>query len=188
MHRPTDQRGPQQRERQGELRLDVVLQGLLPRMRREFPLIRDEATWSELLDETARRLAAREARAGPIERLHAYAWVAFRSVAISRMRSRSSQVDARLVSAEYGDHLLEVVPSRLEAAEQIEQRVLLRQLLNHLSREERRIILLKHAGHSSYYIARRCGRTPEAVDVIVFRARMKLRRIAGVLDERDEER
>ena len=45
------------------------------RLRRQFPSLNDDCTLTEVLEESGRRIAAREERKGPLDNLHAYAWV-----------------------------------------------------------------------------------------------------------------
>ena len=63
-----------------------VLDKLSPRLRREFPVLQDDVALIEVLEEAGRRIAAKEARGGPIDRLHGYAWVTLRSVATTHIR------------------------------------------------------------------------------------------------------
>ena len=56
-------------------RIERVLAGLLPKLRRRFPNLQDDVAITEVMEEAGRRIASREARGGPIERIHGYAWV-----------------------------------------------------------------------------------------------------------------
>jgi hypothetical protein len=56
-------------------RVEGVLGRLLPRFQRQFPAFRDEVTLTEVFEEAGRRIATREQRSGPMEKLHGYAWV-----------------------------------------------------------------------------------------------------------------
>ena len=67
-------------------RLQNVLLPLAARLRRQFPSLNDDCTLTEVLEESGRRIAAREERKGPLDNLHAYAWVVVRRIAALRLR------------------------------------------------------------------------------------------------------
>src|SRR4051812_25732334 len=73
---------------------------LIPRLQREFPLLRDPALLMDVLEEAGRRILKRETRSGPIEHLHGYAWVTLRSVARSWLRRGSSRLTLNTISSE----------------------------------------------------------------------------------------
>src|SRR5262249_40677923 len=120
----------------------------------------------------------RERRAGPIERLHAYAWVTLRSIAVSWMRRGSSQLGRQTVQS--SEALLSTLRAWAGSAEEIERDLLLRELLAQLTPDEQSILLYKRAGYSSEEIARRRGCSAGAVDVLFTRVKQKIRRLAGV--------
>ena len=165
-------------------RIERVLIQLLPRLRREFPSLQDEVGLAEIMEEAGRRIRHREQR-GPIERLHGYAWVTVRSVATSRMRLGSSKLHQKTLDSEAGNARLLATPSSRGTAIEIEQAVLLRELLQTLSREERMICLWKKAGFSSQEIALHQRRTVVAVDTIFSRAKQKIRTALEVDDATD---
>jgi DNA-directed RNA polymerase specialized sigma24 family protein len=84
------------------------------------------------------------------------------------LRSEASQ--ARLLSS----------PAVTGSVEEIERRILLREVLAHLSREERLICVWKKAGFTTEQIARFQGRSVTAVDTIFCRAKQKIRRLLGI--------
>ena len=67
-------------------RLQSVLLPLAARLQRQFPALNDDCTLTEVLEESGRRIAAREERKGPLDNLHAYAWVVVRRMAALRLR------------------------------------------------------------------------------------------------------
>jgi len=155
--------------------LERVLLQLLPRLRREFPSLQDEVDLTDILEEAGRRIRQREERA-PIERLHGYAWVTVRSIARSRMRLGSAKLHQQTLDSEAGAAKLLGTPTPRGTPAAIEQAVLLKELLQTLSREERMICLWKKAGFSSQEIALHQRRTVVAVDTIFSRAKSKIRR------------
>jgi DNA-directed RNA polymerase specialized sigma24 family protein len=165
-------------------RIERVLIQLLPRLRREFPALQDEVGLAEIMEEAGRRIRHREER-GPIERLHGYAWVTVRSVAMSRMRLGSSKLSQKTLDSESGQAKLLATPTLRGAPAEVEQAVLLRELLRTLSREERMICLWKKAGFSSQEIALHQGRTVVAIDTIFSRAKQKIRKALGMSDVTD---
>ena len=161
-------------------RIERVLIQLFTRLRREFPALQDEVTLAEIMEEAGRRIRAREQRGGAVERLHGYAWVTIRSVATSRMRLGSTRLIQRTLEAEAAIARLQTTPSTVGTAEDIERKVLLRELLSKLSREERLICLWKQAGFSSQEIADHQGRSVESVDTMFSRAKQKIRIALGI--------
>ena len=156
-------------------RIERVLLQLLPRLRREFPSLQDEVGLAEIMEEAGRRIRHREER-GPIERLHGYAWVTVRSIAMSRMRLGSAKLDQKTLDSEAGSARLLAAPTSRGTAAEVEQRILLGELLRTLSREERMICLWKKAGFSSQEIALHQQRTVVAIDTIFSRAKEKIRK------------
>jgi len=155
--------------------IDSVLRALLPRLEREFPSLRDETVLVEVLEEAGRKIADHERRDGPIEKLHAYAWVAIRSVATSRLRRGSMRI-ARATFA--GDDALDVlgtVQASIGTPEQIEAEILVRELLAQLTPEEQLLCVAKRLGFSSKEIAEEQGTTVERVNTFFHRVKQKMR-------------
>ena len=165
-------------------RIERVLIQLLPRLRREFPSLQDEVGLAEIMEEAGRRIRHREKR-GPIERLHGYAWVTVRSIATSRMRLGSSKLHQKTLDSDAGNARLLATPTSRGTAAEVEQAVLLRELLQTLSQEERMICLWKKAGFSSQEIALHQRRTVVAIDTIFSRAKQKIRKALGVEEATD---
>jgi hypothetical protein len=130
-----------------DTRIGGVLSRLVPRLRREFPTLQDEAVLTEVLEEAARRIDARETRG-----------------------SDASHVALSRVAAADG------------SAEQIERHILLREVLAQLSTEEQFVCLWKSQGFSSREIAQRRQCTVNAVDLVFFHAKEKIRRTMGLRD------
>jgi DNA-directed RNA polymerase specialized sigma24 family protein len=166
-------------------RIERVLIQLLPRLRREFPSLQDEVGLAEIMEEAGRRIRHREKR-GPIERLHGYAWVTVRSIATSRMRLGSSKLHQKTLDSDAGNARLLATPTSRGTAAEVEQAVLLRELLQTLSREAQMICLWKKAGFSSQEIALHQRRTVVAIDTIFSRAKQKIRKALGVDDVSEE--
>ena len=161
-------------------RIQRALTRLLPRLRRQFPALHDEVALTEVMEEAGRRIALREARGGPIEKLHGYAWVTVRSVATSHVRRGSIRLIQKTLESEASDARLASVPATAGSAEEIERNILLREVLDKLSPEEKLVCIWKKAGFSSREIAEHQGRSVVAVDTLFSRAKDKLRRALGV--------
>lgn len=161
-----------------EARIERTVLQLLPRMKRQFPSIRDEATTVQLLEETARRVAHRERERGALVRPHGYAWVTLKSVVSSHLRRGEARLAGHSIAGAAGIRLLAAAPARSHTHRDVERRVLAQQLLAALTPGERRVCLLKHAGYSTREIARLLGRSAVSVDTIYCRARAKARRMA----------
>lgn len=161
-------------------RIETVLTRLLPRFQRQFPALQDEVAITEVLEEAGRRIANREQRAGPIEKLHGYAWVTLRSVATSWMRRGSSRLAGKTLPSDESRAALNAVPAESGTPEEMERAILLRELLARLTPEERYVCVRKKDGYSSQEIARRCGSTVAAVDTLFSRTKQKMRRLSSV--------
>ena len=160
-------------------RIAQVLSGLLPRLRREFPQLRDEVALTDVLEQAGRRIALKEQRVGHIEKLHGYAWVTVRSVATSEIRRGSVRVMQNTLDSSASHTRLMAVPAAIGTAEDVERTILLREVLGKLSQDERLVCLWKKAGFSSQEIAKYLGRSAAAVDTLFSRAKQKLRRALG---------
>jgi RNA polymerase sigma factor (sigma-70 family) len=159
--------------------IDGVLRRLVPKFRRQFPAVRDELDLTEILEKAGERIAVRERR-GPIERLHAYAWVALQSAAKSWMRRGASRLMRRTVAPESSESVLATVQARSGSPEEIEQTILLHEAMAHLTEVEWIVCNLKMMGLSSEEIARRRGTTKAAIDMVFSRAKQKLRRLLNI--------
>jgi RNA polymerase sigma factor (sigma-70 family) len=151
-----------------------VLRTLVPRFRRQFPVL-DDLALTEVLEEAGQRLANREASAGPMRRLRAYAWKTLRSVAVSRLRRSEMRVERATVRSEASRDAVSSFSSNLASPERIEREILLREILTLLTPEERLICVWKTAGFSSREIAARLGRSVTGVNVAFWRATRKIR-------------
>ena len=168
-------------------RIQRALTRLLPRLRRQFPLLQDEVALTEVMEEAGRRIALREERGGPIEKIHGYAWVTIRSVATSRMRRGSIRLIQKTLEPEASHATLAAVPAALGSPEEIERAILLREVLDKLSPEEKLVCIWKKAGYSSQEIAEHQGRTVTAVDTLFSRAKAKLRKALGVQEDKGKD-
>jgi DNA-directed RNA polymerase specialized sigma24 family protein len=161
-------------------RIESALAGLVPRLQRHFPTFRDDGALIEVLEEAGRRITHRETDGGPIERLHAYAWVTLRSIATSRLRSGAGRLAQRTLASADGELVLDSTPARFGTAEDVERGILLREVLEALTPEERLICIWKKAGFSSQEIAARRGGSAAAVDTLVSRIKHRVRTLMGL--------
>lgn len=160
-------------------RIREALTGLLPKLRRQFPTLRDDVAVAEVIEEAGRRIASREERAGPIEQLHAYAWVTIRSVATSHLRKPANRLIRDTVGSKAAEIHLAALHASHGSAEQIERDLLIREAMEALSEDERVVCMWKAAGHSAQEIATLQGRSVVAVDTLFSRAKQKLRQALG---------
>ena len=159
--------------------IESVLRGFVPKLRRQFPVFRDELTLVDLLETAGRRIAARQRR-GPIERLHAYAWVALQRVAKSWLRRGANRLVQRTIDSESSAAILATVPAQAGSPEAIEQAILVREAMAHLTADEWIVCNLKMLGLSDEQIARRRGSTVAATKMVFSRAKRKLRRLLNI--------
>ena len=154
--------------------LAQVLIGLVPRFRRTFHCLSDDYELVDVLEDAARKIECRERRSGPVERLHAYAWVTVRSVAMSRLRRNGYRLLSASVRSLESEAILAYTSSRDGAAHEIERRILARQLLSAMRPAERAACIAKAQGFSSQEIADRLGTSVTTVDKMVSRVRHRL--------------
>lgn len=167
-------------------RIEGVLARLLPRLRRQFPALQDDVALTEVMEEAGRRISVREERGGPIEKIHGYAWVTIRSVATSHMRRGSIRLIQNTLESEASHAEIASVPAENGSAEQIERDILLREVLDTLSPEEKLVCVWKKAGFSSQEIAKFQGRSVVAVDTLFSRAKERVRSALGITKRSSE--
>jgi hypothetical protein len=138
-------------------RLQSVLLPLTARLQRQFPALNDDCTLTEVLEESGRRIAAREERKGPLDNVHAYAWVVVRRMAAMRLRHDHWAVTSATLTSAESEMALSRVAAGFATSEQIYNDILCKELLAHLSPMEQQIAKGKSAGHSDDEIARGCG-------------------------------
>jgi DNA-directed RNA polymerase specialized sigma24 family protein len=155
--------------------IDSALRGLLPRLQRQFPTLKDETVIVEILEEAGRKVAAHERRSGPIEKLHAYAWVTVRSVATSEVRRGSMRIARATLAGDEGADVLGTLRSNQGTPEQIEADILIQEVLAQLTPEEQLICIWKRVGFSSREIAKEQGTTVERVNTFFHRVKRKVR-------------
>lgn len=152
-----------------------VLREVAPRLQRQFPSVRDEVTITDILEEAGRKIQRHEQQAGPIEKLHAYAWVTVKSIATSTVRRSSMRLARATLEPDVSDVVLGSLRSSTGTAEQIETDILLRETLTQLTPEERMICALKRLGFSGREIAQHEGTSVERVNTFFFRLKRKIR-------------
>lgn len=160
--------------------IQAVLIALLPRFRRTFPYLRDEAQIANILEGAGQRIAAREKQLGPIPELHRYAWVVLRNAILSLQRRSEYKVQTASISNGDADWLLARLPASHGTPGAIEDSVLLSQALDLLSHDEKMIAIHKQAGFSDREIARQMNTSAGAVSQTYFRMRHRVRRFLAL--------
>jgi RNA polymerase sigma factor (sigma-70 family) len=158
-------------------RLTSVLVALIPRFRRTFNTLRDDATIVDVIEEAGRRIAQREARFGPVDRLHSYAWVTLVSAATSLLRRGPARLEGHSPRAGGSARLAASLVATTGTAEQIERAILIREMLDQLPQNQRLAILLRLEGFTLQEIADRQGSTTASVNMHLWRARWRLREL-----------
>ena len=161
-------------------RLSKVLNALLPRFRRRFPALLDDVEVTEAFEEAARRITKRERASGPIEKLGGYAWKALESIGVSLQRRGSMQIRVNRVESRTGPDIVSQLRAWDGSVEEIERGILLRQLEEHMTPEEKWIFNLKAFGYSSEEIARLRGSSVNSVDKVMSRLKQKIHALTGV--------
>jgi RNA polymerase sigma factor (sigma-70 family) len=163
--------------------IEQVLTNLIPRLERASPVFRDDGVLTEILEEAGRKIVRREEQPDPIENLEAYAWVTVRTVATSWLRHGTGRLAQQTLGPTGSAQALATLPTPVGTADQIEQRILLRQVLARLTPEERLICVWKQQGWSSREIAARRGTSVDAVNMLFLRTKRKMRELLGVNHE-----
>ena len=154
-----------------------ALRELAPRLQRYLPNLTDEVLLTEILEEAGRKIRHHEEQVGPIERLHAYAWVTVKSVATSRMRRSAMRIARATVELEQSDGAIATLRANTGSQEQIEADILLEEMLARLTPEEQMLCMWKKLGYSSRQIAKEQGTSIERVNTFFFRLKRKIREI-----------
>jgi len=97
-------------------RVQEALHALRPRFRLAFPLLRDEAVIASLMEQAGWRVIEAERRLGTIDKLHGYAWVTLRSVALSHLRGSQGQLAQATLGSAESNNVLAAVPGRIRDA------------------------------------------------------------------------
>jgi RNA polymerase sigma factor (sigma-70 family) len=163
-----------------------VLRDLAPRLRRRFPALNDPAVITDVLEEAGRRIADHESRSGPIEKLHGYAWVTVRSVAMSKLRGSAMRVVRATLDSDAAQSALARVASDIGNPEDIERAILLDEILARLPPDERMVCVWKKAGFTSKDIGERLGLSASAVDTLFYRIRTKVQKMLQAGSHRRE--
>jgi len=158
-------------------RLAGALVALIPRFRRTFNILRDDATIVNVIEEAGRRIAQREARFGPVDRLHSYAWVTLVSAATSLLRRGPARLEGHSLVAGGRARLAASLVATTGTAEQIERAILIREMLDQLPQNQRLVILLRLEGFTIQEIADRRGCSAASVNMHLWRARLRLRQL-----------
>lgn len=157
--------------------IQIALRSMLPRLRREFSSLQDDAVIADVMETAGRKVAAAEVRHGQAlgDGLYGYVWTTLRSVAVSRVRlaREAPNQDTREVTDKLD--VADETRQSFGSPAAIERAILLREIFAMLSPAERRVAILKKAGLTSPEIAERRGTTPEAVDMMYSRVRSKIR-------------
>ncbi len=162
-------------------RIQAALRRLLPRFQLAFPLLRDETIVATLMELAGRRVMEAEHRHGrPIDKLHGYAWVTLRSVALSHMRGSEGQLAQATLGPAESSNVLATAAALSGTPAEIERRILLSEILATLTVEEQRLLLMKKAGFSSREIGDRLGKSVTAVDMMYSRVRTQIRAAMGL--------
>lgn len=161
-------------------RVSAALETVLPRFRRRFPRLTDEAVIAELLESAGRRVVRYEARHGPVQKLHGFTWTTLQHVTISYLRGAGRALERNTVHPAAAGGNVAQIPGKRGSPSEVEHAVFYREVLEQLSSEERFILIRRQAGYSSKEIAQALKTSAGRVDQIMFRTRQKLRRLLGL--------
>lgn len=147
----------------------------LPRLRRLFPRLRDEAVFDNIADLAAQKLAAY--RIGhQVRDPDALAWTILRRAASTVLRTKGTNLEPELLPLPPDDRISVSAPG---ARTQAESWRLLSELLMSLTPRERAIHLARAHGYHSSEIAKVHDISEANVDTIFSRAKKKLAKLAS---------
>jgi DNA-directed RNA polymerase specialized sigma24 family protein len=155
--------------------LQEVLKTLVPKLLRQFPVLKDDFLLTEVLEEAGRRVADHERKKGALDRLRGFTWVTVRNVATSRVGRQSARLSQRTLPAEESHAALSAVTAEWSSQREIERDILFREVLTSLAPDERVVCVWKVLGFSSREIARHRRSSVAAVDALVWRVKQKIR-------------
>lgn len=162
-----------------DARITGALERVLPRFRRQFPVLSDPAVLDELLETAGRRVLRHEARHGEVKRLHGFTWTILKNITISYLRGADRLLERNTVGDSEAGRDVGQVPATRGDSMEVEHAVFYREVLEQLSEQERFVLIRRQAGYSSKEIAKALKISSGAVDQIMFRTRQKLKRLLG---------
>jgi DNA-directed RNA polymerase specialized sigma24 family protein len=99
---------------------------------------------------------------------------------MSWMRRSSNRLTQHTIDSDASAEVLSTAAAQSGTPQEIEQQILLREAMKHLTEDEWIVCNLKMVGYSSEEIAKRRGSSTAAVNMVFSRAKQKLRRVLGV--------
>lgn len=165
-----------------DVRIQQALGAVRSPLLARFPVLADDTILTEILEETGRRVRARERVAGPVRSLPAFAWVTAQNVARSRLRRSAMRTASAALDTHEQDVVFESLEATLGSAAEIETGILLRELLERLTPDGRHLMGLKSEGLSGREIAARLRVSVGQGHVAFFRLKGKLAHLLGRLN------
>ena len=160
--------------------IEVALTRLLPQFQQRYPALRDDLVCAEVVDDAARRIAERERQSGPVDNIYSYAWKALRNAIATWFRQGANKVTEGMLSPEHSEAVLGTLETSIGTPEQIEHEILVGEVMEQITPDERFVVTWKAAGYSSEEIAKHRGTSAAAVDTLFSRAKDKIRAALGV--------
>jgi DNA-directed RNA polymerase specialized sigma24 family protein len=168
-----------------DARIERLLRNCIPKLRKQFPTLRnDEFLLTLVLEEGGRRLARWERRTGRSlhERSHRFVWRVVFNVGRSRMLLEANRMQRDTIGAEPGEAILSTLPATTWGTpQQMEAAVRLRETHDHLPEDQWSVLESKIVGYSAAQIGEKRGCSADAVNMVFSRAKRKLRALLGPL-------
>ncbi len=155
-------------------RLQAALRSAAPLVRREFPSIRDDVIFAEILEEAARLITDFEARNGRVRKLPAYALVTARNVANARLRRPAVRLQLATFEHNGEPATLSKLVAPASTAQAVERDIEVDQILGMMSTREHAISVRKLLGFTTVEIGARFNMSPSAVDTMFCRAKQRV--------------
>lgn len=161
-------------------RLERLLRRFIPRLRKQFPAIRDdELELTEILEEGGRRFVRWEQQSGRSldEQPYRFAWTILFNIGRSWMDRDPTRLRRDTIGAEAGETVFSTLPATLGTAKQIEDAVRVREAHDCLTEKQWSVCGSKAMGYSAEEIAQELGVSPAAVNMVFSRAKRKVSRL-----------
>ncbi|MEP7309343.1 MAG: hypothetical protein ABJA98_27890 [Acidobacteriota bacterium] len=165
-------------------RLNDALTDLAPRLRAAFPILNDPYALTEILEEAARNIMAREAGEGAVDDLRAYAWTTATHTVVRRLKRGEWAVQRASLSVDDSASALASMLSAAPTLDQIEAEILAREIADQLSPDDQHLLRCRRAGLSLAEIAQQQRRSRVAVESSWRRVKRRMYSLAAGIARR----
>jgi RNA polymerase sigma factor (sigma-70 family) len=146
---------------------------------RKFPDLEDDPLLQEAIEEGGRCIQDRLAQGAEIRNLPGYAMRVIVNLVLKRRAAAQYRFEHGMIAGKAAEIACIQAESARGNGKVIFDRVLLQELREHLSEDERLVVAWRQIGRSSEEIGRQLGKRSGAIDVMHQRALEKMRKVAN---------